>query len=90
MRFSILLLLLAASCKTTGKESVTGDDSGETTCWVDDGRGGTCYDCPPPTAPESDSLKFLNQCTDAAYAAFDNSARIPASTWVPGTPLPTL
>jgi hypothetical protein len=59
-------------------------------CWVE-GPHGLCYDttlCALPTTPEADSLKFLNQCTDVSSAVFDNASRIPASTWVPGNPLP--
>ena len=58
-------------------------------CWVDS-PSGSCYDCALPTTPEQGSAKFLNQCTDSSYAAFDNATRIPASTWVPGDPLPEI
>lgn len=36
-----------------------------------DGPGG-CYACPPTTQDQ-----FLNACTDAAFAVFDNAARLP-------------
>jgi hypothetical protein len=67
-------------------------DTTPTECWIA-WDGGTCFDttaCPLPTSPGGNSLAFLNQCSDAAYSAFDNAARIPATTWVPGTALPTL
>lgn len=78
----------------TAQDTDTGEDTDsatdtETNCWIDSDAG-VCYDCELPTAPESDSLKFLNQCSDAAYAKFDNAARIPSSTWVPGTALPVV
>jgi hypothetical protein len=56
-------------------------------CWIES-ESGLCFDCELPTAPEGNSDKFLNQCTDADFAAFDNATRIPSSTWVPGTDLP--
>ena len=52
--------------------------------------GPDCWDCDLPAGPEADSLKALNQCTTSSYVVFDNAARIPAATWVPGTPLPAL
>ena len=58
-------------------------------CYTE-GVSGECWDCDLPAAPESDSLKALNQCTDSTYVAFDNAARIPAATWTPGTPLPAV
>lgn len=58
-------------------------------CYVESDAG-LCYDCELPTAPEGNSDKFLNQCTDADFAKFDNAARIPSSTWTPGTPLPPI
>lgn len=61
-------------------------------CWTD-GDYGECYDtttCPLPTTPSADSLAFLNQCSDVDAVVFDNAARIPASTWTPGTPLPPI
>lgn len=58
-------------------------------CWVPWDQG-TCYDCELPTKAGTDSYPFLNQCSDATYADFDNAARIPSSTWVPGTDLPSL
>ena len=72
----------------------------EPDCWIA-GPDGECFatgdldgdgleECAFPDAPEADSDKFLNQCLDASVATsfFDNAARIPASTWVPGDPLP--
>lgn len=66
-----------------------GDDGGDPACWVASDIG-DCWDCALPEAPESDSLKALNQCNTAGYVVFDNSERIPASTWVEGDPLPAL
>ena len=58
-------------------------------CFIESDAG-LCYDCELPTAPEGNSDKFLNQCSDADFAYFDNAARIPSSTWTPGTPLPEI
>jgi hypothetical protein len=74
---------------TTDTNTDTGTTDTDTVCWVA-WEAGTCWDCDLPTTPEADSLKFLNQCSDVSYADFDNAARIPSSTWVPGTPLPSL
>ena len=68
-----------------GDTSETGDTAAE--CWVD-WDAGTCWDCDLPTTPESDSLKFLNQCSEVDYSFFDNAARIPSDVWTPGDPLP--
>jgi hypothetical protein len=73
----------------TDTDTDTDVDTDTSECWIES-ESGTCYDCEPPTEPEDGSLKFLNQCTDAAYSGFDNASRIPASTWVPGTDLPTI
>ena len=62
-------------------------DLPDPTCWVDSDVG-QCWDCELPEAPEADSEKALNQCNTASYVVFENAARIPAATWVPGTPLP--
>jgi hypothetical protein len=58
-------------------------------CWVDSDVG-ECWDCDLPSEPEDDSLKALNQCSDVTSVEFDNAARIPASTWQPGDPLPPI
>src|SRR6185436_3130453 len=59
-------------------------------CWLADGDQ-TCWDCAPPRVPRDDSLRFYNRCDNATSSeAFDNAARIPASTWVPGTALPAI
>ena len=78
------------------------DTEPQADCWVADGDG-ECFatgdldedgtvECAFPTAPEADSSKFLNQCLDPSIsvAAFDNAARIPSSTWIPGDPLPPI
>lgn len=77
--------------------SATGDTSApvtSTACWVPF-ESSECFDttidgCSLPTAAGTDNLVFLNQCTQSDYVLFDNAARIPPSTWVPGTPLPTI
>lgn len=65
----------------------TGDTDTSAECWTA-WEAGTCWACDLPTTAEDDSDKFLNQCSDTTYAVFDNSARIPSSTWVEGDPLP--
>lgn len=79
---------------STGNDASVGNDAGEDAgvqCWIDAPTGGKCWSCALPTSPESDSLKFLNRCGNASSSSkFDNATRIPATTWVPGTPLPTL
>jgi hypothetical protein len=75
----------------TDADTDADSDTDTTECWVSAPTGGLCYDttiCDLPTTPGSDSLKFLNQCSGADWAPFDNATRIPASTWVPGTELP--
>ena len=84
-------------------DSDTDTDVPPAECWVADPSGiGSCFDqtvagCALPTTPtdsdgdgEPDSFVFLNQCPDPSIQSvpFDNAARIPASVWVPGTPLP--
>lgn len=83
---------------STGNDASVGNDAGTDAgedagvqCWIDAPAGGKCWSCALPTSPESDSLKFLNRCGNASSSSkFDNATRIPATTWVPGTPLPTL
>lgn len=98
---ALLLAVLLCGCPTPDDTSDTEDtdtgtadtaDTGDTAdtdadCWVESAVG-RCYDCPLPTVPGADSLRFLDQCTTAVGAPFDNAARIPSTTWVPGTPLP--
>jgi len=84
----------ADSADTSTDDTDTADTGGDTAaeCWTE-WEEGTCYDtarCALPTTPANDSLVFLNQCSDAAYSLFDDAARIPASTWKEGDPLPVL
>jgi hypothetical protein len=72
-----------------GVDGGDGGDGGDPACWVASDIG-DCWDCPLPEAPDSDSSKALNQCNTTGYVVFDNSERIPASTWVEGDPLPAL
>lgn len=84
----------------TGTDTDTGGDTDTDTgtapdCWAAFETYGECFDltvedCALPTTPEGDNFKFLNQCSDADFAFFDNVARIPASTWdaASGDPLP--
>ena len=82
----------------TDTDSDTDADTDTSFCWVAFSGGAAdakCYDtsnskCPEPTSAGADSSKMLNRCNDQAFAYFDNAARIPASTWVPGDPLPKL
>lgn len=74
----------------SGEETDTGT---EEQCWVASDNG-ECFDTTvcdlPASADEAEegNLAFLNQCSDVDSAVFDNAARIPASTWTPGDPLP--
>ena len=63
------------------------DTDTEDPCWID-GANGRCWDCALPATPEADSSKALNQCTTSSFSVFDNTTRIPATTWVPGDALP--
>lgn len=65
------------------------DTDTDALCWVS-GPTAECWDCGLPTTVEADSEKALNQCTSSTYATFDNASRIPATTWVEGTPLPVI
>ncbi len=72
---------------TDETDEVTEDP--DAACWVD-GDAGVCWSCDLPAAAEGDSLKALNRCSSSSYARFDNAARIPSETWIPGNPLPAL
>jgi len=83
-----------AAADTSGGDTDTADTGEDTAteCWTERDEG-TCYDstlCELPTTAPSDSLVFLNQCSDAAYALFDDSARIPETTWKEGDALPAI
>lgn len=82
----------APDTDTEVTDTDTDTDTTASPCWVpfDSSR---CWDttlegCALPTTPGADNAPFLNQCTDSDYIVVDNAARIPASTWIPGTPLP--
>ena len=82
------------SADTSVDDTDTADSGGDTAaeCWTEWDEG-TCYNttlCGLPTTAADDSLLFLNQCTDAAYSLFDDSVRIPASTWKEGDALPVI
>jgi hypothetical protein len=73
----------ASSANTGGASGTAGGTTGNTggAGGSDAGTGGSggncdgpagCYDCPPHT-----NSQFLNQCTNAQCAAFDNAARLP-------------
>ena len=95
-----LVVLSLTGCKTTGDTGHEDPSDADTDADTDTGPDcyvawaeGTCYDttvCEQPTEAGSDSLSFLNQCSSVDYALFDNAARIPASTWTEGEPLPAI
>ncbi len=105
LMWSVVVVLWGSGCEDVAKDGDETDVPVETdvdptddtddtdpdapACWVE-GTPGQCWDCGPPEAPESDSLKVLNQCSTTSFYVFDNATRISASVWSPGNPLPVV